>query len=187
MGVAECLWTGAEGVGTRGRFVDFRKQSRSFVFLRGGARVPGGYLLRLFPEFTRSLWPGGEGAPHLPFLAASDVSGCCRRKEPRAGGGGGHVGSSRSGGGCLCAGRGAVPLRAGEERGRRPAAAAESRRSGAARPKGGTAQPGVGGVRSGAARSRRGLARAAHPRAGVSGCPASPHPRPGPMRRVLLL
>lgn len=27
------------------------------------ARVPRGYLLRVFPEFTRSRWPGGGGEP----------------------------------------------------------------------------------------------------------------------------
>lgn len=145
--------------------------------------------ITFFGSFRNSpiVWAERKRLFPLPFLVVSDVSGSCRRKEPRAGGGGGHVGSSRSGGGCLCVGRGAVRLRAGEERGRRPAAAVESRRSGAARPKGGTTQPGVGGVRSGAARSRLGLARAAHHRAGVSHRPASPHPRPGPMQRVLLL
>lgn len=167
--------------------MDFRKQSRSLVFGIEEVRASPG--ITFFGSFRNSpiVWAERRRLVPLPFLVVSDVSGSCRRKEPRAGGGGGHVGSSRSGGGCLCAGRGAVRLRAGEERGRRPAAAAESRRSGAAGPKGGTAQPGVGGVRSGAARSRRGLARAAHPRAGVSDRPASPHPRPGPMQRVLLL
>lgn len=30
---------------------------------RGGARVSRAYLLRVFPEFTRSPWPGGGGVP----------------------------------------------------------------------------------------------------------------------------
>lgn len=114
--------------------------------------------ITFFGSFRNSpiVWAERKRLFPLPFLVVSDVSGSCRRKEPRAGGGGGHVGSSRSGGGCLCVGRGAVRLRAGEERGRRPAAAVESRRSGAAGPKGGTTQPGVGG---GAVRSRSEPAR----------------------------
>lgn len=57
----EGLWAWLEYLGSLRGFP--KTEPKLGLRNRGGVRVFWGYLLRVFPEFTRSRWPGEGGEP----------------------------------------------------------------------------------------------------------------------------